>query len=98
MVQLERAAALAPEVARYGYVYAIALHSVGQSDEALNVLQSVVNDHPFDRDVLLALATTNLELGRAAEAQRHAEHFAALYPDDPRALSVMQAIRQAERP
>ena len=95
LVELEAAAEGAPGVARFTYVYGVALHSAGRSEDAVATLESAARRHPYDRDILLGLATTNLEMGRLDDASRHATRFAELYPGDPRALSVMQAIRQA---
>ena len=53
--ELRQAAQLAPSNARYAYVYAIALHTAGQSPEALRVLRSTHEMHPADVDVLIAL-------------------------------------------
>jgi len=96
VVEFRIAADVAPESARYSYVHAVALHSAGRSGDAVRVLETAARRHPYDRDILLALATTNLEMGELEDAARHATRFAELYPDDPRALSVMQAIRQAD--
>jgi thioredoxin-like negative regulator of GroEL len=47
----EEAAALSPEVARYAYVYALALHSAGQTDRALSVLGAAEANHPGNREL-----------------------------------------------
>ena len=53
--ELRRAAELAPEQARYAYVYAVALHSAGRGSEAVTVLRASLVRYPDDRDSLLAL-------------------------------------------
>src|SRR4051812_7880415 len=52
--ELRRAAELAPDRARYAYVYAVGLHSSGRGGEAMTVLQDGLVRHPGDRDTLLA--------------------------------------------
>ena len=42
IVSLRRAAELAPDNPRYAYVYAVALHSAGRTDEALEVVDSAL--------------------------------------------------------
>ena len=51
MIHLERAAARAPENARFVYTYAVALHSAGRPREAAAVLDKALRRHPNDRDM-----------------------------------------------
>jgi hypothetical protein len=52
LAELQRAAELAPEVARFVYVYAVALNSLGNKDEALRVLEeALATRHPDDPDI-----------------------------------------------
>jgi len=44
--ELHRAAALAPDQARYAYVYAVGLHSAGRGGEAMTVLKDTLAQHP----------------------------------------------------
>lgn len=48
---LKRASVLAPAVARYSYVYAVALQSLGRAGEARAVAESALARHPGDRDL-----------------------------------------------
>ena len=48
LIELERAATLAPEQARYVYVYAVALDSAGEPDRAREVLETARQRHPED--------------------------------------------------
>jgi len=82
LAYLEGAARSAPEVARFSYVYAIALNSGGQADQALNVLSSAHERHPTDRDILFALVTINRDRGNIALARDYAGKLKALLPDD----------------
>jgi len=49
---LQRASRLAPESPRYAYVYAVALHSSGQSKLALEVLDAALDRRPNDQQLL----------------------------------------------
>ena len=49
--ELRRAAELAPMNARFVYVYAVALNSLGQTDEARLVLEEAARNHPDDADI-----------------------------------------------
>ena len=79
--RLGRAAMAAPQVARFGYVHAVALWSVGRSDEAIKVLQELLIRHPADRASLEALAAFLQRSGRpreALEAARRIQELQAL--------------------
>lgn len=71
VVYLEIAAAAAPEVVRYGYVYAVALYENGKPESAVTMLRKVLQQHPADQQVLSALAAYLQALGRAEEAQQY---------------------------
>jgi Tfp pilus assembly protein PilF len=55
--QLRHASELAPDNARYAYVYAIALNSTDAAAEAIALLARTHQQHPTDRDVLVALVS-----------------------------------------
>jgi Flp pilus assembly protein TadD len=90
---LGRAARLAPEAARFGYAWAVALHSTGAPDRAIAVLEDVLARHPRDRDSLQALATFHRDAGRLDAARAAAARFAAAWPDDPAAAALVAALR-----
>jgi Flp pilus assembly protein TadD len=54
LAALRRAAELAPDDARFGYVLAVALQGTGQVDAALAELDRVLAIRPYDRDSLVA--------------------------------------------
>ena len=58
LAELRRAAGLAPDSARYQYVYAVALQSVGHPDEAPDVLRLNLAKHGADRNTLMALLSS----------------------------------------
>ena len=95
--EFARAAELDPANARYAYVHGVALNSVGQTDEALEVLEAAQARHPSDRDTLLALATINRDAGRMAAALSWADRLVAL---DPQARTLRDEIarRAGEQP
>ncbi len=79
--ELALAAKLAPTEARYGYVYAVALNDSGKPQEAVKVLRGVLAQHPYDRDVLAALAQFTAASDRAA-AQGYAKTLVTLDPEN----------------
>ena len=90
---LERAATLAPDVARYSYTLAIALHSFDRTPEALKVLERAAAKWPTNRNVLLARATMLRDAGQREAARKAAEALAAAYPGDPDAQALLQDLR-----
>jgi hypothetical protein len=52
---LRQTSELAPDNARYAYVYAVALNSTGAQSEAMALLERTHQRHPADREVLMAL-------------------------------------------
>jgi len=83
LASLRRAVELDPATARYTYVFAVALHSTGQADESIRRLQQAVRRWPFDREILMALTSFQLESGKRQEAQVTARKLVAAYPGDP---------------
>ena len=68
LAELRQASELAPDNARYAYVYAIALNTVGSHPQAMNLLEDTHRRHPADRDVLLALVSIARDSGDFATA------------------------------
>jgi Flp pilus assembly protein TadD len=93
LVELETAARAAPEVARYPYVYAIALHSTGRAEAAIKVLDEALVRHPVNREMLTALVTINLEAGRKDEALQYVAKLVEAYPNDPEVSQLLQSMR-----
>jgi predicted CXXCH cytochrome family protein len=91
LVELARAAEIAPGNARFTYVYAVALNSAGRADEAINILEASLARHPADRDTLFALITINRDAGRTAAALSWADRLAA---GDPSAKRLVDELRQ----
>jgi len=83
LVALARAALLAPEDSRMGFVYAVALHDLGQPAKALRVLEGVLARHPWDRETLLTLVSYRAQAGDQAGAATLLQQLGAMNPDDP---------------
>jgi Flp pilus assembly protein TadD len=92
---LKRAVELAPEQARYAYVYAAALQSTGHTGEAKIILEHALAASPSDVDVLGALLQAALQAEDYARALPYAERLHILVPDDPSIESLVERLRQA---
>lgn len=93
MAKLEVAARLAPKVPHYAYVYAIALHDLGESANAVEVLRSALTRRPNAREILSALASYEAQMGDYASSLGHAETLEKLEPNDPRSRRFAEALR-----
>jgi predicted CXXCH cytochrome family protein len=82
LTELALAAKLAPEDARFTYVYGVALYDTGKHAEAMKVLQAALARHPYDRDILFALATYERAAGDAARARERAKLLRELEPEN----------------
>jgi Flp pilus assembly protein TadD len=78
--QLRQATTLRPDNARYIYVYAVALNSTGEPEQAIMVLQGAHNQHPNNRDILSALVAFNRDAGNAAAARSYADKLRNVSP------------------
>ncbi|HEY6281252.1 MAG TPA: tetratricopeptide repeat protein, partial [Burkholderiales bacterium] len=92
--ELATAVKLAPDNARYAYVYAVGLNSTGKRDEALALLKATDARHPYDLDVLSALISINRETGNAKAALIYARKAAEVLPDDP---GVKRLVTELEK-
>ncbi len=88
------AAALAPDNARYAYVYAVALNSSGSTVEAKALLIRTHNQHPTDRDVLMTLIAIERDNGDYTAALTHAQELAALEPRNPQIRALIEDMRR----
>lgn len=93
MARLEQAARLAPDDARFAYVYGVALHESGAAQKARETLMRALSAHPFDRDILMALASYEAEAGDVAAALPYAERLAELEPADQSLQGFVGALR-----
>ena len=67
--ELERATALEPGNVRFVYVYAVALHSAGRVDAAIETLEKALTAHPGDLNVRAALASFKQSRGPTVPAR-----------------------------
>ena len=98
LVALSRAVELEKDNARFAYVYAVALNSMGQSEAALNTLETTHARHPNNRDTLFALATINKDLKRRDDAIKWAQELTRRYPGDPSARNLLESLLSAVAP
>ncbi len=89
---LEKAHELRPENPRFGYVYAVALHSNNDPTGARNVLDEVLASHAYDQETLLFAATLNRDLGNRNAARQHAQTLIELAPRNPRYQQLYRAL------
>jgi tetratricopeptide (TPR) repeat protein len=92
--ELQRAAELEPERARYAYVYAVALNSAGRRNEALSVLKESLARHGGDRDTLQSLVTFSRDAGDFAAALDYAQQLARMTPGDVNLDALISNLRR----
>jgi len=80
--ELAEAARLDPASARYAYVWAVALHDTGHPKDALRVLKSALQRHPYDRDLLLATARYTAQQDGRESAAAYAALLRKLDPEN----------------
>jgi Flp pilus assembly protein TadD len=91
--EFDQAAALAPDEARYAYVYAVALDSAGRHADAIVALKDNLEKHPADRDTLAALIAFNQDAGDFDAALRYAERLKEIEPADPNLARLIEELR-----
>ena len=96
MPELEAAARLAPESARYGYVYAVGLGGTGRPKHAIEVLERVLTRHPNDRDTLSALVAYAREQSRPRQALVYARRLADVEPTNSEVRQLVERLKAAE--
>jgi len=75
---LARSVALDPDATRFAYVYAVALHSAGEVEQAVALLEKVAAKHPGEASVREALVSFLEAAGRTDAALRHREALAGM--------------------
>jgi predicted CXXCH cytochrome family protein len=91
--ELALAAKLAPDNARYAYVYAIGLNSAGKQREALAALKAANVRQPYNLDILSALISMQREAGDNEAALVYAKKAAEALPDNK---EIKQLIAELE--
>ncbi len=93
MLHLQKAAALSPETARFSFVYAVGLNSTGDTLQAIQVLETALEHHPYDRDILFSLVTMNRDAGHLETAHKYAIKLVDNFPEDVRYKQLEQQLR-----
>jgi len=92
---LARATMLQPANVHYSYVYAVALNSTGQPDQAITILQQAHQRRPADRQVLTGLIAFERDKGNLPSAIGYAQQLVQLSPNDPNAKATLaELLRQ----
>jgi predicted CXXCH cytochrome family protein len=94
---LQNAAELEPEQSRYAYVYAVALQSKGQEQEAKKILQRTLSSDPSNADILTILLQGSIRAANLNEALAYAEQLRVLHPDDPALPKLIGQLRMNAR-
>jgi predicted CXXCH cytochrome family protein len=89
---VKKAADAAPEVARYAYVYSVALESLGKPDEARRVREAALRRHPYEVDLLVGLLQLQLRTGDRIDALETLDRLIALRPHDSELGRLRQQI------
>jgi Tfp pilus assembly protein PilF len=91
---LGRAAAVETAGTRHRFVYAIALHDLGQPQQAVTALQGLLRSVPNNPEVLMALANYSAELGQMSKARAYAKTLTELAPGNKSYQQLYQQLSQ----
>ncbi|MEN8183077.1 MAG: tetratricopeptide repeat protein, partial [Myxococcota bacterium] len=95
VVSLARAAELAPDSARYAYVYGVALHSTGDAEGGVAVLETAHQRFPAEPEILFALVTIHRDRGDLERARLLADRLVAIAPRDPSVRALRSQLEAA---
>ncbi len=93
--ELRQATELAPENARFAYVTGIALHSLRQTEAALELLADAHKQFAGDFDIAWALATMLRDNGDRLGARKIADELARRRPDDTSVKALLASLDAA---
>ncbi len=79
---------------RFGYIYGVALNSIGDSSNALLMLERSLGYNPNSRNLLMALATINRDNGALDAALRYTEALLAIPPQDPSVIQLRAQLQE----
>ena len=91
---LRRAAQLETTGTRHRFVYAIALHDLGQPSQAITQLQALLRTAPQNQQVLLALANYLAESGQRDKALGYARTLTQIAPGNRDYQQLYQDLAQ----
>ncbi len=89
---LEEATKILPDNPQFAYVYAIGLHSTGQVNRAISVLERTHAETPAQRDILSALVSFEEERGNLAKALEWARVLEEVSPDNLEVAGRVKAL------
>ena len=92
LAYLKQAAALETQGTRHRYVYGIALHDLGQPEQAIQQLQALLRSAPQSEEVLLALANYSAELGQRENALNYARSLTQIAPGNRGYQQLYQSL------
>ena len=92
---LRDAAERAPEAARFSYVAGVALHDTGKRTEAIQILAAALGRHPYDRQILYALTSYEMQAGQLESALSRATLLKQLEPDDASIGRLLTTLHEA---
>jgi Flp pilus assembly protein TadD len=90
---LREATRLAPEDSRFAYVYAVALNDSGHALAARKVLEAALREHPYDRDLLVALTYYSAAAGNRDAALGYVHRLRELEPEDRNLAQLEKQIQ-----
>jgi len=94
MPLLVEAAQASPEEPRFSYVLAVALHDSGQIAKAMVVLKNTLLRHPYNRELLWAKVSYDIELNNISSAIGTVELLNLLEPRNQQVRNVLERLRR----
>jgi tetratricopeptide (TPR) repeat protein/ssDNA-binding Zn-finger/Zn-ribbon topoisomerase 1 len=91
---LQKAAEMETMGTRHRFIYAIALHDLGQPREAIVQLQALLRSVPRNQEVLTALANYNAELGQRDKALVYVRTLLEIAPGNQAYQQLLQQLSQ----
>lgn len=92
LIHLREATRLAPRTPQFVYVYAVALNSLGQSNEAVRILADAWERFPEHFNIGWALATISRDRGDIDKARVLAEELVERFPERQQARQLVSSL------
>jgi tetratricopeptide (TPR) repeat protein len=92
LAELGRAVELDEDDARYVYVYAVAVNSLGEPQRAVGILENARRRFPGDYDIAWALATMYRDAGRIDDAKTTAQALLEQFPGDQNSRLLLDSL------
>ncbi|MGR9073494.1 MAG: tetratricopeptide repeat protein [Gammaproteobacteria bacterium] len=96
LAELAAANEIAPNNVRYGYVYGVALHSMGKVQEAVDVFKAIDEQHPYDLSILNALISIHRESGDYKSALFYARKAIEVMPEEMEIKRLIYELENAK--